>query len=110
LSTVTEAVPVVAMSVAGMTACSWVDDVNVVTRSAPFHRTFAPETKLVPDTVRVKAEPPAVAKEGLRPVTTGVDTGAVTANVIALERPPSGLSTVTEAVPTAAISDARILA
>ena len=53
-----------------MDACSWVADPKVVTRSDPFHRTFEPETKLLPETVRVKAGPPAVATEGLRTVTT----------------------------------------
>ena len=54
-----------------MDACSWVADPKVVTRSDPFHRTFAPEMKLLPETDRVKAGPPAVATEGLRTVTTG---------------------------------------
>jgi hypothetical protein len=43
----------------------------VVTRSEPFHRTFAPERKLFPVTVMVKAEPPTVATEGLRSLTVG---------------------------------------
>jgi hypothetical protein len=61
LSTVTETVPAAAMSAARILARNWVADTKVVTRSVPFQRTFAPERKLLPDTVRVKAAPPAVA-------------------------------------------------
>jgi hypothetical protein len=63
--------PVAARSAARMVACSWVADPKVVSRSDPFHRTFEPGTKLLPETVRVKAGPPAVATEGFRTVTTG---------------------------------------
>ena len=110
LRTVTEIVPVAAMSAIRILACSWVDETKVVTRSVPFHRTFEPLTKSLPDTVSVKAALPAVAKKGLRSNTVGPETGALTSKVIALEIPPSGLNTVTGIVPTVAMSAARILA
>ena len=56
LKTVTEAVPAVAMSAAVMAAVSWVDEPKVVVRFAPFQRTTEPLMKLVPVTVRVKAD------------------------------------------------------
>src|SRR6266550_2078122 len=37
---------------------------NVVVRDAPFHSTVAPDTKLAPSAVSVKAGPPAVAVLG----------------------------------------------
>jgi hypothetical protein len=71
LKTVTLAVPAVAMSAARIEAVSRVEETYVVVRSAPFHLTTEPETKFVPLTVRVKADPPAVADEGLRLVVVG---------------------------------------
>jgi len=71
LNTVTGIVPGVAMSAARIFARSWVADTKVVTRSEPFQRTFEPETKLLPETVRVKAGPPAVTKVGLILVIAG---------------------------------------
>src|SRR3989304_1191401 len=108
LSTVTGTVAGAAMSAAVIFARNWVADTKGGVRSAPFHRTFAPETKLLPYTVRVKAWPPAVAGEGLRSATVGGRTR--TSKFTVLERPPSGLSTVTGIVPGAAMSAARILA
>ena len=40
LNTVTVALPAVAVSVAGMAACSWVAEMNVVVRVLPFQRTY----------------------------------------------------------------------
>ena len=71
LSTVTGIDPEVERSVDGMDACNWVADTKVVVRSEPFQRTMAPETKLLPNTVRVKEGPPMVAYVGLRLVTAG---------------------------------------
>ncbi len=62
----TVAVPAVPMSAAGMAAWTSVLDRKPVVRSEPFHRTFEPETKLLPSTVSVKDGPPAVAQEGVR--------------------------------------------
>ncbi len=110
LSTVTEAVPAIVMSVAGMDAAIWVGDIYVVVRFALFHCTTERLTKLLPVTVRVRVPPPAAAPEGLRRVMAG--TGfAVTASMVklcAFEVPPPGvgLSTVTEAVPAIVMSAA----
>jgi hypothetical protein len=59
------------ISEAGIAAVNWVEETNVVVRSEPFHLTTDPEMKLVPLTVNVKADPPAVAEEGLRFVVVG---------------------------------------
>ena len=53
--TVMLVVPAETMSLAGMEAVSFVALLKVVVRSDPFHRTVAPETKLEPLTVSVKA-------------------------------------------------------
>jgi hypothetical protein len=113
LNTVTWAVPAAAMSVAGIDAVNWVEEINVVARSAPFQRTTEFVTKLVPFTVNVNAAPPAVAELGASPLVVG--TGlllALIVNVCALEVPPPGvgLNTVTDAVPAIAMSVARIAA
>jgi hypothetical protein len=65
LKTVTLAVPWVAMSEARIAAVSCEAETYVVVLSAPFQRTLEPEMKLLPVTVRVKADPPAVAELGL---------------------------------------------
>ena len=64
------------------------------------HCTVAPETKFVPLTVRVKADPPAVVEVGDRPVIVGAT--AVMVNVAPADVPPE-LVTVTVAEPGAAI-------
>ena len=69
--------------------------------------------KLLPFTVKVKADPPAVVEVGLILVVAGVGLLAtVIVNVWALEVPPpgAGVKTVTVAVPAVARSDARIAA
>src|SRR5919108_651931 len=71
LRTVREAEPAAAMSEAGMLAVSRVALTKVVARAAPFHWTVAPETKLVPSAVSVKAAPPAVALFGVSVVSVG---------------------------------------
>ena len=72
LNTLILAVVAVAMSAALMLAVNWVLDTKVVTRFDPFQRTVdAPLTKPVPLTVRVKADPPAVADEGLKLMMVG---------------------------------------
>ena len=71
LKTVTLAVPAVAMSAARIAAVTWVALTYVVVRFVPFHLTTELEMKLVPLTVNVNAEPPAVADDGLRLVVVG---------------------------------------
>ena len=64
LNTVTEAVPAVAMSLAGTAAVNCVAVPGVVTNAAPFHFTTEVLMKFVPVTVSVNAAPPAVAEDG----------------------------------------------
>jgi hypothetical protein len=59
------------MSAAVMEAVSWVAETYVVVLLAPFQRTMEPLIKLAPVTVRVKAEPPAVAEVGLTELRVG---------------------------------------
>jgi hypothetical protein len=103
-TTVTEAVPGVAMSAAEMEAVSLVLLKNVVLRADPFQSTTEPETKFEPFTVSVKAGPPAVALLGEIELIAG--TGLLTVNVIAFDVPPPGVAftTVTEAVPAVLMS------
>jgi hypothetical protein len=110
LTTVTIAVPAVAMSAGVIAACKLVLERKVVARALPFHSTVAEETKLDPVTVTVKAAVPATTAFGFREVTVG--TGLSTVNVNPLEVPPpgAGVVTVTMAVPAVAMSAAVIAA
>ncbi len=113
LDTVTWAVPADAMSAAAITALSWVADTYPVVRLDPFHCTTEPATKPLPFTVSVKAVPPAVADEGLRPLMPGTGLGAaLIVKLWAFDVPPpgAGLVTVTWAVPADAMSAAVIAA
>jgi hypothetical protein len=96
------------MSAARIEAVICVALTYVVVRFVPFQRTTEPEMKFVPLTVNVKADPPAVAEEGLRLVVVG--TGLLIVKVWGLDVPPPGvgLKTVTLAVPAVAMSAARI--
>src|SRR5213596_2653722 len=109
-NTVTDAVPAVAASLAGIAARNCVPLTNVVVRAAPFQRTTDPLTKFVPFTVRVKAAAPAVALPGVSEPIVG--TGLLMVNVSAPEVPPPGVgeNTVTDAVPAVATSLAGIAA
>src|SRR4029450_12731946 len=63
-TTVTVALPAAPMSLAGIAAVVCCLLTKVVVRAAPFHRTTAPETKLLPFTVKVNAGPPTAAALG----------------------------------------------
>ena len=108
MKTVTLTVPAVTMSEAGIEAVSRVALTKVVVRLEPPHFTTEPFTKLVPVTVRVKADPPAVVEEGLRPPIVGV--GLLMVKGWAPEATPPGFNTVTLIVPATAISAAAIAA
>jgi hypothetical protein len=97
-TTVTEAVPGLAMLAFGTVAVSRVEELNVVVSDVPFHFTVEPETKFVPVTIKVKPALPAVAQAGLSEVIVGA---ALTVNVCAVDVPPPGVgfTTVTDAVP-----------
>jgi len=69
--TVTWAVPVAAISVAGMAAFNCVAPTNVVLRADPFQSTTELLMNPLPFTVRVKAVPPTVAVAGDREVMEG---------------------------------------
>ena len=71
VKTVICAVPAVATSAAVIAACSCVELTNVVVRSAPFHRTFDDDVKLLPLTVNVKADAPANVRSGAIDVAAG---------------------------------------
>ena len=64
LTTVTEAVPALAMSVARMGAVSREPLTKVVVRGLPFHFTTAPETKPVPFTVSANPAEPGLTASG----------------------------------------------
>jgi hypothetical protein len=81
LKTVTDAVPAAAISAAEIAAVNCVDETNVVVRSAPFHLTTDPLTKLVPFTVKVNALPPAAAEVGLMLAATGTGLGLLIVKV-----------------------------
>ena len=81
---------------------TWVPLTNVVVSAVPFNDTTPPETKPVPFTVNVNAEPAAVTFAGEMLVMTGA--GAVIAKVTALEAVPDGLVNVIFADPGCAVS------
>ena len=95
LKTVTCAVPVEAMSLARIAACSCVLLTNVVVRLLAFQRTTEETTKFVPVTVSVKAPLPAAALLG--EIELSVGAGLLIVNVLAADVPPPGvgLKTVT---------------
>jgi hypothetical protein len=64
LETVTWAVPIATMSLAGIAAVIWVLLKKVVLRLLPFHCTTELGTNPVPATVRLKPDPPAGVLEG----------------------------------------------
>ena len=69
------AVPIEAISEAGMEAVNCMLLIKVVVRSALFQRIMEPATKLFPFTVRVKDDPPTKAEAGLRFVVPGTGFG-----------------------------------
>jgi hypothetical protein len=109
-SAVTEAVPAVAMSLAGTGTLSCVLLTYVVVSPVPFHCTVELERKFVPVTVSVNPAPPAVALAGESEVAVG--TGLLMVKVRAADVPPpgEGLATVTETVPPVVMSLAGTVA
>jgi hypothetical protein len=69
--TLTDAVPAVAMSLAGTEAVNFVSLTYFVVNPLPFHSTVEALTNFVPVTVRVNAAPPAVALEGESALSVG---------------------------------------
>ena len=68
--------PTAAMSAAVMAAVTRVALTTVVVRAAPFHSSTAPDAKLLPSAVSVKAAPPATALAGVSVVSVGPVDGA----------------------------------
>lgn len=85
---------------------------NVVVRLLPFQRTteVMANVLLFEFSVNVNAEPPAVALVGAMELSVGEGLVDVMLKVFAAEVPPPGVGvkTVTEALPVAAMSLARI--
>jgi hypothetical protein len=88
LKTTTDAVPTLAISVAGTAAVNCVALTKVVVRFAPFHCTIAVFSKLLPFTVSVNAGPPAIAEFGASEESVG--TAVVTLKKTWLDVPPPG--------------------
>jgi len=107
-TTVTFAVPALAMSAEAMEAVSCILLTKVVVRAEPFHLSIELEMKLEPFTTSVHAAPPAVALEGVREVSCGA--AFLTVKVKAFEPPPpgAGFTTVIGTVAAVPISDAGI--
>ncbi len=108
MTTVTLAVPVPAMSLAGMVAVNRVSDTKLVVRSSPFHRTSAPDTNSVPFTVNVNPGSPAVVLSGTMEVMVGTGLNPSTTSVFSCRSSmcavvsmtfPSGASTLTSYSP-----------
>ena len=109
-TTVTEAVPGVAIRAAVTVAVSCVEETYVVASAVAFHFTVEVETKFVPFTVKVNCGPPAVAQVGLIEVVVG--TGLLIVNVTAVDvrEGGPGFVTVTGTVPAVATFAAGTIA
>ena len=92
LTTVTEALPAVAMREAGTVAVSCVAETNVVVSAVPFQFTVEIAAKFVPLTVNVNPGPPAVAQVGLSELMVG---DAMIVNVTGFDAEPVEFLTVT---------------
>lgn len=105
--TVMLALPIFVIRVPGTVAVNCVPFTKVVKRGEPFHCTVAPEVKmppverkLLPKTVRLNVDPPAIAEPGLSDVMTGPSTvTGLILNGSALEAVLPGFTTVTLALP-----------
>src|SRR5438552_18650136 len=104
LKTVTVAEPALAISEARMVAASEEPLLKVVNLSEPFQRTTAPLAKLLPATLRVNPEPPAVAGPGLRPMLAGAGGGGGGGE---LAEPNSTLISAADAFPVRPSSASR---
>ena len=109
--TVTMGVAVVARSAAVTATDSWVGLTNVVVRDCPPNLAVAVRMKLLPDTPSEKAADPAGVEAGESADIVGVGLVEIK-NVEVLDVPPpgAGFTTVTDAVPPVARSDAVIAA
>jgi hypothetical protein len=83
LNTVMVGVPVLATSVAGIAAVTWVADPNVVVRARPLTWTTDAATKPVPVTVSVNAGLPAARLAGFSVAIVGTGLATVTIALVA---------------------------
>jgi hypothetical protein len=83
-TTVTEAVPAVAIREAGTIAVSCVEETNVVASAVPFQFTVEVETKFVPFTVNVNCGPPGVTQAGLIELMVGLALMVITSVALAV--------------------------
>ena len=105
------ALPTFVIRVPGTIAVNCVPFTKLVTSGEPFHCTVGPAVKippvarkLLPKTVRLNVDPPAMAEPGLSEVMTGPPTvTGLILNVSALEAVLPGFTTVTLALPIFAI-------
>jgi hypothetical protein len=126
-TTVTDAVPMLAISTAVIAAVTCVAFTNVVERALPFHCAAEELMKFVPLIVSVKAAPPAAVVFGESEVRVGNGFAALIVNVKEFDVVPDGapavtaaertdpgidvgVNTVTDAVPTFRISAAVMVA
>ena len=93
VTTVTDTVPAIAMSVAGTIAVNVVLVTNVVESGDPFQSAVEEAKKLDPLSVNVNCAPPAVVDVGLMESRTGVELRTV--NVWEFDVPPPGAEFVT---------------
>jgi hypothetical protein len=100
-TTVTLALPTVAISAADTDAVNCVEPTNAVARAVPFHCTTALLRKFVPFTVSVKAGPPAPVAAGFRLMMVGV--GTVMGKLVDADGLPPVFVTVMPALPPLAI-------
>jgi hypothetical protein len=109
-TTVMESVPPTVISAAGTVMVTVVLEISVVTNGTPLKSTVEEALKLVPVTVSVNDDPPAVVEVGEMELVVG--TGLLIVSVCAFEVPPPGVgfTTVMDAVPAVAISPAVIVA
>ena len=112
-STLTKAVPAVAIKEAGTKALNWLlenEVVRAVVVVPEFHWITEPVTKFAPITSNWKAGPPAAADDGTRGgVIDGVVPGAIV-KTWELELTEPGFCTATRAEPGLASRDAGIVA
>ena len=104
VTTLTVALPLLAIALAGTDAVSCVELPKLLVSAVPFHNTVSPETKLAPLTVSVNVVPPAGALDGDSALREG--TGGLIAKLRELDVPPAAVCTVTATVPMVAIKPA----